>query len=217
MSYNEFLEDGEKVKAKFEYHKKMTQEDSVLAVTDKRAFYYHKDNIFLLKKKKSETFLSSKFPIPTIKYKLWTAPIWGWVLNILGYIIAILFFLINASTASSEAAGPLFIGFLIACIYLSISTIILIIYRKVIRLTAVIGKEDVIIQSRKENVRDDAKDFIKKLHAITSIRESRTSESLGVFGRKLFLTIILLIYIVVFIVMFFLIFPSIAGLPLPGS
>ena len=217
MSYNEFLEDGEKVQAKFENHKKMTQEESILAVTDKRAFYYHKDNIFLLKKKKSETFLSSKLPITTIKYKLWTAPIWGWLLNILGYIIAILFFLALATHAPGSAAGPLFIGLIIAYIYLSISTIILILYRKVVRLTAVIGKEDVIIQSRKGGFREDAKGFIKKLHAITSIRESRTSESLGIIGRKLFLTIILLIYIVVFIVILALILPSIAGLPPPGS
>ncbi|TXT57197.1 MAG: hypothetical protein BAJALOKI2v1_520024 [Promethearchaeota archaeon] len=49
----------------------------MIGVTNKRSFYYYRDNRFLIGKKKSEEFLSSKFPIPSIKYKLWSVPLWG--------------------------------------------------------------------------------------------------------------------------------------------
>ena len=203
ISWKEFIEEDEDIQAKFEYYKKRTQEETVLAVTDKRAFYYHKDNQFLTKKTKSEEFLSSKFPIASIKYKLWAMPLWAWILNFLAYFLIILMNVgVRIGEPSEGDLESLMVGSVVLAIYVTLILLLLFVYRKIGLLSAVVGKENVIILSRRQEMREDAKHFIQDTHALTSIRTAKTPQSLMMIKRKLVMAAIGFILFLVFFILF---------------
>ncbi|TXT53597.1 MAG: membrane protein of unknown function [Promethearchaeota archaeon] len=200
MSWKDFLHDGEKIQTKFEYEKRNTKQ--VIGVSDKRGFYYQREDRFLSNSKKTESFLSSKFPIATIRYKLWTVPLWAWILNILGYILILLLIGIEGPRAENGDLETILIGSIVLLIYLSIAFIILILNRKVAKISAIIGTESVSITSRKADVRERAKNFINETHALSSIRKAKSISSFKTKVNKLILIAGTLIYIVVFIALF---------------
>jgi len=207
MSWKDFLHDGEKIQTKFEYEKRNSKQ--VIGVSDKRGFYYQREDRFLSNSKKTESFLSSKFPIATIQYKLWTVPLWAWILTILGYIFVMLLLGIEGPRADSDDLVTIAIGSIVLLIYLSIALIILILNRKIAKISAIVGTENVSIRSRKTDVRERAKDFINETHALSSIRKAKSLSDLRGARKRMFVIVGSLIYIVVFITLFILL---IAGL-----
>ncbi len=200
MTWEEFLHEDEKVQTKFEYKKRNTQQ--IIGVSDKRAFYYQKQKSLLLKTKKSESFLSSKFPIATLEYKLWTVPLWAWILNILGYIMVFLFLGIAGPDANSDEIVTIVGASTVLLIYLSTILIVLILNRKVVKIFATVGAENISITSRKTDVRKEAKDFMNETHALSSIQKAKSISSFKKGRRRLFLRAGVLICIVLFVVLF---------------
>lgn len=140
-------------------------------------------------------------------------PLWAWILNIIGYIFVILLIVgVTSGEIDERELTTLIVGSIVLIIYLSLIFIFIFLKRKVGILSAVVGKENIIILSHKEEMRNQAKDFIQDVHSLTSIRESRTSESLGMVRRKLIMTIASIILVVVFIVIFMLILQGLGGL-----
>ncbi|TXT57198.1 MAG: hypothetical protein BAJALOKI2v1_520025 [Promethearchaeota archaeon] len=84
------------------------------------------------------------------------------------------------------------VAFMVLLLYNLISTIILIMYRKVGKLSVVIGEQNISISSRKEDARENAKDFIQEVHSLSDIRKPKSFGGISGLRKILKLKIITL-------------------------
>lgn len=155
MEWNNFIDDSEEFKAKFEYIS-FTRKVKVLAATNKRAFIFKKSH-------NDYKFVSSHKTISQIEYGLWRMPYWLWFYLIASFIYSIYDVTTNVNPLDIGVFISLF-GTLIFCI----------IYRKFEYINTAVGCEPFRVLSRRQSVVTKIEKFINILHSTpTNLRHTR--------------------------------------------